>query len=199
MSDFGDDDTTNNNKALGAGTGVGLGLEYSYLLNDNGLDLFMSIDVNYNPLKSDIKDEIVDLFNSISDGEIDENDITFNKYFDIPISGGLKYTYETDGNLSIYGNFGLVANFLKITDLSVDFRGGEIISEYDLASNFGIKIGGGILLNEKTYISLNYFDLGRHKIKVKTTSSGGELDRGSYTNRFKTGISMLTITVGFKL
>ncbi|HIP34088.1 MAG TPA: hypothetical protein EYG89_05130 [Bacteroidia bacterium] len=197
MADFGDDDT-DNEKALGAGIGIGLGIEYIYPLNDNGLGLFAGFDINYNPMKSDVKDEIVDIFSSISSGEIDEDDITFNKYFNIPISVGLNYTYKADEKLSIYGNFGLVANFLKITDLTVDFQGDEITSEYDLASSFGTKIGGGIILNDKTYISLNYFGLGKHKINVETTTSG-DLDDNSNKVKFKSKVNMLTLTIGFRL
>ena len=58
----------------------------------------------------------------------------------------------------------------------------------------GVKLGGGVIINNKTIISLNYFGLGKHKIKSTTDSPVGsdEVD-------WKSKVNYLTLTVGFEL
>jgi len=191
MEEFSDDDVDNDD-ALGAAVGLGAGVEYIYPLNESGLGVFVGLDVNYNWLKSDVRDDIEDMFGDL----VDEDEITFNKYFNIPLSAGLNYTLKADEKLSIYGNFGLVANFLKITNFTVEFDDEEIVTEYDLSTNIGVKLGGGVIINDKTYISLNYFGLGKHKIKATTDDpfNGNDIEVD-----WKSKINYLTLTVGFKL
>ena|SRR5690606_28879282 len=99
--------------------------------------------------------------------------------------------------LSLFANLGLVMNFLKITDYSIDFYDyydGEYTQIHDISSNLGYKIGGGIIINDKTYISLNYIDAGKQKIKYEY-----EVEDFEGRDNFKSKISYLTLTVGFRL
>lgn len=190
-ADFADDD--NNEKALAAALGLGANIEYIYPLNENGLGLFAGLGLNFNWLKSDFKDEIIDELS----GYVDEDDITFKKYFTVPVSAGLNYTYKTNDNLSLYGNAGLVANIMKVTNYEVDMgSAGTYVESFDLSTNLGLKIGGGVILNDKTYFSLNYVNAGKQKIKGEE-----EIDEFNYSYRFnrKHKINYLTLTVGFRL
>lgn len=191
-ADFADDDI-NNEKALAAALGLGANIEYIYPLNENGLGLFAGLGLNFNWLKSDFKDEIIDELS----GYVDEDDITFMKYFTVPVSAGLNYTYKTNDNLSLYGNAGLVANIMKVTNFEVDMgSAGTSVQSFDLSTNLGLKIGGGVILNDKTYFSLNYVNAGKQKIKGEA-----ENDEFNYSTRFnrKHKINYLTLTVGFRL
>jgi|SRR5690606_8343292 len=196
--DFADDDL-DNEKALAASVGVGLNLEYIYPLNDNGLGLFAGLGINYNWLKSDAKDEIIEE----AEGYADEDDIRFMKYFTIPVSAGLNYTYNTNSNVSLFGNLGLVANLMKITNQEIEsYEGGTTTQTFDFSSNLGFKLGGGVILNEKTYISLNYISAGKQKIKgeieYENDGYGGDYDNStSFKSKHK--INYLTLTVGFRL
>ncbi len=64
VSDFASDDIDDED-ASGAGVGLNVGLQYIYPLSENGLGLFGGIDLNYNGLKSDVKDDVEELFESM--------------------------------------------------------------------------------------------------------------------------------------
>ena len=180
IDDFGDDEIG------GAGIGLGLGIEYIYPLTETGVGLFFGADINYNATTSDYEEYFIDVVGRITRHYIDKNDVTFFKYINIPVSTGLNYTFKADDKLSVYTNLGLAVNLLKITDFTVE----EVSETFDLANSFGVKIGGGIILNNNIYISLNYFGLGKHKIKSEVKS---------FRIKAKREISMLTLTIGFRL
>ena len=185
------DDNLDDDEAGGAGIGFGLGVQYVYSLSESGLGLFGGIDFNYNGLKGDVKDDIKDLYDAMG---INNAYIIYWKYINIPISAGLNYTLVTDNNISLIGNIGLTANFLKITDFVVGVDSEEIRVEFDLANSIGFKIGGGILLNNKTSIEINYLGLGDHDIEGKIEFDGESDD----IDDFKQNVSILTLTIGFK-
>jgi hypothetical protein len=141
-----------------------------------------------------VRDDIVE--EGFGDGgqNLNEDDFTFYRYFNIPVAAGLNYTIKADEKLSVYGNFGVVANFLKISNFTLEYAGEEIVTEYDLSTKMGVKLGGGVIINNKTFISLNYFGLGKHKIKAATTYTNYDFD-----NDWKSKVNYLTLTVGFKL
>lgn len=199
LADFGADNFLNDDKALGAAVGVGAGLEFSYPLNDSGFGFFLGFDVNYNWLKSDERDDILETYDEL---DIDEDDFTFFRYFNIPVAAGLNYTIKADEKVSVYGNIGVVANFLKLSNFNIEYQGGgdfeaiESVTEFDLSSKIGVKLGGGVIINNNTFISLNYFGLGKHKIKATTSSDTEGVD---YDYDWKSKVNYLTLTVGFKL
>ena len=186
MSDFADDDM-NDDDAGCAGVGLGLGLQYVHPLTESGLGLFFGGDLHYNGLKKDVKDDIEDMLP-------DNADITYYKYFNIPISAGLNYTFQADEDVSIIGNIGLTANFLNITDFVIEVDNEEITAEFDLANSIGFKIGGGILLKNKTSIEINYLGLGKHDIEGRMKYDGNSDDL-----EIEQEVTILTLTIGFKL
>lgn len=189
LSDFADDDLDDDD-AGGAGVGFGLGLQYVYPLTENGLGLFGGIDINYNGLQKDVKDDFEEMFEDMG---IHNADYKFYKYLNIPISAGLNYTFEADEKISLFGNVGLTANFLKITDFVIEVNNVEVTTEIDLSYSIGFKIGGGIMVNKKTSIAINYLELGEHDIKGKAKANGVSEDIDG-----KQKVNILTLTLGFK-
>lgn len=193
--DFAEDDIYKE-RSLGAGLGAGLNFEYIYPIGENGLGLFFGAGLNFNAMKSDYREDLAE------EADLDEDDITFSKYLNLPLTTGLNYRFEADEKLSLFANFGLMVNFLKMTNMTIDFsyfgENVESVTKFDLSNALGFKLGGGIILNDKTYISLNYYESGRHKIKYNTEVTIGG-DSFKEKDSFKSKISYLTLTIGFKL
>lgn len=192
-ADFSDDDLDNDD-SLGAGVGLGINFEYLYPINENGLNLFFGLGFNYNGLKNDWKDEIEDIYEANGlDG-----DVNFGNIFTAPVSGGLNYTYEIDDNLALFGNFGLVYNFLYYTDVTYEDSNFESTESSGLAGNLGFKFGGGIRLKNKTYISLHLLNAGQTEIEREIEVRGNDISEDD-SFEFEPNIQYLTLTIGFRL
>ncbi len=187
LSDFASDDIDDED-AGGAAVGLNIGLQCIYPLFDNGLGLFCGIDFNYNGLANDVKDDVEDYYEALG---ITDPDFKFYKYINVPVSAGLNYSYQ-DGNILVFANAGPALNFLKITDMEIKALGQKVTTEMDLARNIGYRIGGGIMINENTYISVDYLSLGEHDIKGQITSVGYSEDIESVGK-----VDLLTLTLGF--
>ena len=174
----------------GAAVGLNIGLQYIYPLSESGLGLFGGIDFNYNGLKKDIKDDVKELYESLG---IYSNDYKFFKYINVPITAGLNYNYQADDKIGVFANAGLALNFLKITDMEIVVDGQTVTAEVDLANNIGFKIGGGILINQKISISIDYLGLGKHDIEGRAKTSGSSEDIDGEGK-----IDLLTLTLGYK-
>lgn len=189
VSDFASDDMDDED-AGGAGLGLNVGLQYIYPLSESGLGLFCGIDINYNGLKKDVKDDVEELYEAMG---INNPDIKYYKYINIPLTAGLNYTYQANDKIGVFANAGLAVNFMKITDMELKANGQTVTTEMDLANSIGFKIGGGILINQKTSISIDYLGLGVHDIEgeVKTTGYSEDIDGEGK-------VDLLTLTLGFK-
>jgi hypothetical protein len=153
------------------------------------LGLFGGIDFNYNGLKKDFKDDVEDLVESLY-GNVD---IKFSKYINIPVTAGLHYAYQADDKIGVFANAGLAINFLKMTNMELKADGQKSTQKMDLAYGIGFKIGGGILINKKTSISVDYFGLGKHNMDGKVESGGSSQDIDGELK-----IDLLTLTLGFR-
>lgn len=189
ISNFASDDLDDED-AGGAAVGLNVGLQYIYPLSESGLGIFGGIDFNYNGLKKDIKNDIEELYESMG---INNADIKYYKYINVPVTAGLNYTYKADDKIGVFVNAGLALNFLKITDMEVKVNGQTVTTEMNLANSIGFKIGGGILINQKISISLDYLGLGKHDIegKVLTTGYSEKIDGEGK-------VDLLTLTLGTK-
>lgn len=189
--DFASDDLDDEGMS-GAGVGLNIGLQYIYPLSESGLGIFGGIDFNYNGLKKDVKDDVEELYESMG---INNVDIKYQKYINVPITAGLNYTFQVYDKIGVFANAGLALNFLKTTDMEVKANGQTTTSEIELANRIGFKIGGGILINKKTAISIDYLGLGKHDIegKVKDKTTGYSI---GFDGERK--VDLLTMTLGIK-
>jgi hypothetical protein len=182
LSDFADDNMDNDHSG-GAGIGFNLGGKYLYQINTNGLGLFIGADFNYNGLKSSVKDDLENSFGS--SGNID---IKYYKYINVPLLAGLNYT--------VYANEQIAGpDFLKMTNMTVEADNEKVELNFKLSTQLGYKIGGGLLINDKYVVGLDYLGLGGHSIKGEMQYNGDTQD----LDNLKQKVSLLTLTFGIKL
>lgn len=182
-------DNLDNEDAGGAAPGFELGFDLNYPISENGLGAFLGFDVTYNGIKKSVKDELERGF-----AVLGSPDITWWKYFNVPIAGGLSYIYEDNGNVAVFGKAGAIINFFRMTDYIVAANGVEVETSFDSKTGFGYKIGGGLIVNEEWLFEIDYFDLGQYDIDATMRSQ-----TGSQTITGVQSVSFVTITVGFKL
>jgi len=187
MGTFGSD-SQNDDNAGGAGVGFNLGGKYLYKLNESGLGLFIGGDFNFNGLKSSVKDDVKNTFGS-------GVDVTYYKYLNIPVTAGLNYTYEANSLISLFAEAGVGADFLKVTDLTVEANGQKLEMSFDLSTQFAYTLGGGLMFNDKFMLGLHYFGLGDHNVGGQAKLNGDSEDLESS----KLKVSLLNLTLGIKL
>jgi len=76
-------------------------------------------------------------------------------------------------------------------DITAEGESAEL--SYETSSSFGFGIGGGLLINQKIIINLNYLDLGEPELSGEITASGQNEKLDSYDQP----VSLLLISVGF--
>ena len=184
--DFGDDNILADADAGGAGIGLGIGLQYLHPLSVDGLSLFGSVNINHFELKKDVKD---DLESQAQNGV----DVNFGRYFSIPVTGGLTYQFEIEGDLALFLHFGLSLNFLKSTSTVYEANNAEVSFNYDVSSTVGVKIGGGMFLNENLFVEVNYYGLGEHDVDGEIEQTGAQDTRFDGDLR----LSYFTLSLGF--
>lgn len=189
ISDFGDDDMDDED-AGGAGVGLNIGGKYVYKLNDKGLGLYFGADFIYNGLKSSVKDDIEDEFENMG---LDV-DITYYKYINVPITAGLNYTYKANEQISLFADLGIGADFLKITNYKMEADNEEVELNFDLSTQLAYKFGGGLLIQDKYSIGLNYYGLGKHDVKGEMKYNGDSED----IEDLELKVDVLTLTFGIK-
>jgi hypothetical protein len=191
--DFADDDYDDAifDGAGFASTGVNLGLKHYSSLDTEGLSWVIGINIFYNPLSTDFKDEIEDE---------SSGDITFLKYINIPVMAGLNYKIPVDESLALYGEGSLGINTLKITNFSIDGNNSEATLTFTPSFKLSYAIGMGVWIQDKYSIGLNYYGLGSHKCKykIKATYDGGtERDNDKFDRALD--ISIISLAFGINL
>lgn len=193
LNDFGNSDFSEED-AGGATIGLNAGIQYYYQLNPQKLSLYGQLDFHY----LDLQDDYTDAFETnytipYSTGTLDYN---YYSYIMFPVTGGVNYLLTSSQKVKIYGNAGITANFLKMTDMTIELNNnGEIRYTYEWANNTGYNIGGQLIFNQNTSFAIQYFSCGEHHIDFSKSSpftTDQEYDS-------KLTISMLTLTVGFLL
>lgn len=117
--------------------------------------------------------------------------ITWSKLLNFPLSAGLNFTKSTDSGMGLFANLGLTYNFFKETDLVLEANGEKITGISEIASAFGVKAGGGLLLNDKTSIFINYLGLGKHDLNMTLEGGGDSVDMDGEVK-----IDIVTIGIG---
>jgi len=175
-----------------ASTGLNLGIKYYSPLKAEGLSLILSMNLLYNPLSKDFREATED----DSDGE----DFTFMKYINIPIMAGVNYKIPVSEKLAFYAEGGLGFNILNITKFKTKDEDFEYSEKFSPSLKLGYTIGGGLLIEDKYSVGLNYYGLGSHKSKYewKQTYSG---DTNKDDDKFEKAldIGVVTLTFGIML
>lgn len=196
QGDFADDDEDD---AIFDGSGVastGFYLGYKYLspLKTDGLFWTLNAGVMYNDLQSDFKEDWEDYYD-----DYDYDDYSLPKYINIPIFAGLQYEKPLSDNLKLYGELGAGLNILKLTNTSESYDDYEFTMTFNPSISIGYKIGAGIILQDKYTISLNYLNLGSHKVKYEWEEEY-DGDKESDDDKFDKSLSVssLNITCGIR-
>ncbi len=66
---------------------------------------------------------------------------------------------------------------------------------YETSAKLAYSIGGGLILDDKIILSVNYYGLGEHNLK-------GEAKYSGYTDTLddqKLKVSLMTVTIGIKI
>lgn len=178
---------------LSANIGGGINLQYNYFINKN-IGAFAGVGANYNGIKLDFKEkyESYNIMNS---------DITTPKYLNFPISLGVIGKTNSNKQISLYGNAGLILNFIKITNYKIDIPDTDYEAKliYKLANSVGFKVGGGLILNEKYSIALNYINAGNARIKYEWDTSNWSGSTPFPNGNMESNISYLTLSFGYHL
>ncbi len=190
LADFGNDDI-NEEDAAGAGLGFTLGGQYTYRFSEAGLGIFAGIDINYNPLKKDARDVIIDYYESNGLYGADQN---FYEYVNIPISIGVHYNYNANEKFGLLFNGGLVLNIFKMTKYEVEYQNFTITTKFDPTTAVGFKVGAGILLNQKFTIKIDYLGLGKNDIEGEITAPGEEPEKVDGEAK----VSLLNLSFGYR-
>ncbi|MDR2145540.1 MAG: PorT family protein [Tannerella sp.] len=200
--DFADDDFDdaifNEGKAGGAATGLSVGYKLLSPIGSENLFWTISAAFIYNGLNSDWKDEIED--------DVEDGDVTFPKYFSIPLLAGLQLEKQVAETMGLYAEAGIGLGLFKATDLKADGSedGYRFESEtsFDLATGFTYKLGAGLIINDKYTVGLSYLNLGSHRLKYKTkydeTYEGESYNESEDGKLKKLSISHIGISLGFR-
>ncbi len=194
QGDFADDDE---NDALYDGSGVaatGLYLGYKAITSLSVENLYWTFNagIMYNDFQSDFKDDLEDALDEADDYKLP-------KYLNVPLMFGLQYEKYLSDEMSLFGEAGLGINVLKITNMSTSVDNYEGSTIFQPSVGLGYKIGGGIVIQEKYTISLNYLSLGSHKVKYKDKYEfDGERETDSDKFNKALSIASLNITLGIR-
>lgn len=189
VGDFADDDI-NEDDAGGAGVGLNLGGKFSYPISDLGLSLFVGADLNFNCLQKEVKDDIEDRYDYLGL----DLDIRYSKYINMPLIAGVNYTYKANDLISLFGDFGIGPDLLKITKTKIEAGNDEIEFEYKMSAQFALKIGGGIMFKDKFFVGLHYNAFGEHEVEGEIDTNGNSIDLEDTEIR----VNLLTLTFGVK-
>lgn len=202
--DFGDDDIEDEDAGL-AKTGFGVDLSIDIPMNTENLYIHINASAIYNPIDVD---ELTEVFqNQSSDWTYTTND-PYSMSF--PIMGGIKYYQPLSETSKFYFQGELGLNINSMSEIEVegkekDFYQGDdkkSIRSYDheVATAFGIGVGGGFLINEKLRLGLKYLDLGKHEIErdynYKYYYNGSLETDETEKQELEKKISMVTLSIG---
>lgn len=151
------------------------------------IGLFGGIDVFYNRLQGNVKDRIETEYNVAN---LDDRRVRFPSYLNFPISGGINYETSINDNISLFANMGVTVNFFKITDLVIGEGGYDTERIYFIPQKVGYKLGCGLLIKNRTSISINYLALGEHH-----GEGIADIDEFEYSQK----VDILSITCGIKI
>lgn len=197
LGEFAEDDI-NNDEAGGAAPGFAAGMTYLLPLPSieagKELDLSLGIDLHYSGLQDDVQDDLRRDYISSTGLFIVELD--YWQYFNIPLTIGLHYGYQSSKGFGTFLDAGLSFNILRLSEYKVTTGFFTTTMKFDQGTSLGIKIGGGLSLNEHMSVGLHYYGLGQPSSDYRITNNiNFDLTEGTVKQRVK--IVALTLGVTF--
>lgn len=183
-----------------AGLGLNVGFKMLQPISPE-LSWFISGDIFYNGLNSDVKEEWEDAIDK-ADGEL----VSTPSYLNIPVMGGVNYTVADMGNMSIFAEAGIGFNARLITKgeynekvtYGTDTYKLEVTEEFDNSFGLAFQLGAGVKINDQFIIGLNYYKLGSDKVKGKAKYEiDGDSDSDDFKSSKKLDVSLLAVRFGF--
>lgn len=210
--DFADGDEDNwglvtNDTEGGAGLGLNVGFKFNIATGVNGLRVLISLDGIYNGLNSDLRDKFEDL---VDEGESNYNEFSIIKpnYINVPVMGGVNYTYNFNPKFGLFAEAGLGPDLHIVTKMETytetASRKTTNTLEYDPKISLAYQIGAGVELSKRITVGVSFYNLGAAKVKVKESYkvkyTGGNTDSNSDKYSLKRITpTMVMLRVGFKL
>ena len=194
-------------KEGGAALGLNVGFKMLQPISPE-LSWFVSADIFYNGLHSDIKDDIEDAFDDVD---------KMPAYINVPVMGGVNYSIaELGTGIKLFAEAGLGLNFRYVNPWSFSYEDTEYISgvgnvdyeaevEYTFDTKFLVayQIGAGLKINDQFTVGLNYYSLGSDKVswnykaEIDIDGVGSDTEKDDGKSNKKLSASLLAIRVGF--
>ena len=169
----------------GAFVGLNFGLVYLSPISKSNFDILFGVDFVYNALKPSVKDELKDYINSFGSSSAY---LKYYKYINTPLFAGLNGAFKTGDRLSFYVNAAFVLDYFITTKSEYIINGRSTTTGIKYSPAIGYRLSGGIIIDERTFISIDYFNLKETK----------EVEN-NYLADSKKNIDFVSLTVGFKL
>lgn len=177
----------------GAATGIYLGYKFMSPINIDGWYWSLSAGFMYNDFASGIKDD----WEKVLDGV---DSYTLPKYYNIPIFAGLQYEKVISDGFNLFGETGIGLNTLILSDFNfeeTDYQTHTL--DFEPSVKLGLKLGGGVVFQNKYVVTLNYLLLGSHKVNYEVIEFYGEndFDNNVEMNSFDKALQVRSMNVTF--
>ena len=194
-------------KEGGAGFGLNVGMKFNIATGVNGLRAMITMDAIYNGLNSELRDLFEDEVDDAEDAYKDYS-LKTPKHINVPIMGGVNYTYNFNDKLGLFAEAGVGADFHLITKMeeyieTSSYKRTSTI-EYDPQISMAYMFGAGVELSKRVTVGIDYYNLGKAKVKgeesykVKYTDGGSNSDSDKFSLK-RINPTMVMLRVGFKL
>ncbi len=172
-----------------ATTGFTVGVKALFPLRQEGLSFTAGMDILYNGWTADYKARV----------DEDMTDVQkYSKYLNVPIMAGIEYNKSISSEMKLFGTFGLGLNILKVTPFSdYDKRDDyTYVVKFATSTKGSYRLGGGLVINDKYILGLQYYGLGNHIVKYSEDYT--EID--GFDEKFERPLTVgaLNLTFGIK-
>jgi hypothetical protein len=181
----------------GFATGFNLGYKHYSPLSASNLSFVFGLNAFYNGLDSDYKDALAKGIANEIGYSVDIT--TASASLNFSAIGGLNFAYPVSDKLDIYGEAAGGINFSQLTNTKADIANGSATLKLTFAPGFKFcyAFGGGILIEGKYSIGLQYNNLNSYEYKSKIkVEGGGTSESGDAGKLSVASLNNLTIALG---
>lgn len=172
--------------ASGATSGFNIGVEYRHKLTESGLFVFASGDYMNNGVTDKVKQST----------SIPDMDMTYPKYSNIPIIGGLGLELSTGKTVHLFASAGLGINYFSMSDITAKYYNQTVTMAFSTSDDLAYKFSAGLIFNKRYILAINYFGLGSHELTATTTAPDGSKTKSTIP---ALNVSIVTTTFAVRL